>query len=457
MYGILSLRLYFNNNEESFSNKDIQTIHDQILPKIVNCMLNEELPINVRYECSWILLNFTHASSAPLLLEVRVLKGIESILVSADTDKCFIEHVFWIIANIVSEAPDSNFIVLNSIKIFEIIGVYLRGETRKDSQFVRILIWTVNNLLIFVPREERQKYSDILIGVLDTFQYCLTDKDITLNALKIIQRFAIVNDLAELLISLNVIDIMLASYECFQEHENVVLMLNILAELASGPNELSSKVLTDKVLEFAFTNLQKINSFISKCKIGAYVQDPISNILVETVNFTVIAKELFFLLSNIVCCGQEYNLLVVNEESIPVIINIFQGIEDQKVRFEILFTIYNSFSTGNNYTKSIIVKHNMHYLFADILPQTNVPMMKKNILLLVLQAFKEFLDFGEIISNKNNPIKINMENISIPEIIEALQMHKDEEIYELANAIIRKFWDSEEKLYTGPEDFSHFK
>jgi hypothetical protein len=168
-----------------------------------------------------------------------------------------------------------------------------------------------------------------------------------------------------------------------------------------------------------------------------------------------LAKSIGICLSNI-CASTEQNVekIICNKQISKLIFEIYDKFED-KVKYEFLFMFHNAFVRGSNYARAEIMRMDVIKIFSECLVKVNGSMSKSNtILVLILNSFKVFLDWGEKTNSKMNVVKCEIENCDqILDIIDQLQFNSNPEIYELANFIYINYWGENELMYQDASEF----
>ncbi len=160
----------------------------------------------------------------------------------------------------------------------------------------------------------------------------------------------------------------------------------------------------------------------------------------------------FFFYSNLIALDDYYLEKIINDNQK---INFFRDLFidnyyiNEKVKFEILYIIYNAFNIGTQRIKSYLLKLDLQFVFYEFfLEKYDCNDNKRNeIVNLCLYAFENFLYYGSIVTPKINFIKCEMEKENIPEIINILLDDHNIDIYETAERIMNSYWKNEEVFY----------
>lgn len=335
----------------------------------------------------------------------------------------------WILSNLISVSEDKCSTVLSFVNLKDLISFYL--NQKPNESFVTVLVSTLNNIIHFEPIVP---YINSITRVFEIYKDIIKE-DNALDFLKIVKKLSLTDGMIDLLIDYNIPDLLVKSYEIMTSFHNKYMIFNIFSELLGSSNEQINKILSTNVLDKIFETLCEIHDFYTN-------QDYQKQEAEVLKHYKTMTKVVFLALSNIACSEQHNIDKIMSTNVTKIMIDVYKSCNNKKIQFEILYMINNAFCFGNNHIKLHILESDLHLLFLEFLQHENVFFMEPDQLFLLLEAYTNFLAFGDKMSNKINSVLTDFESFEVNDILEKLQQHHNEKINGMATALINKYWDS---------------
>ena len=152
----------------------------------------------------------------------------------------------------------------------------------------------------------------------------------------------------------------------------------------------------------------------------------------------MIQKEVTWMISNIVADSEESMIKVLDNGFFPLLVQLLEKC-DKSIRIEVIFALSNfSLLKNKNYLEKLLM-NGLLKVICDCIKGEEI----KEIII-CLEALSHLLSFGEKYRvDDRNLIMEEIEKMGMYDILEKLQYHRNDIIYERAYAIIQNFFKYE--------------
>ena len=415
--GIVSIRKLLCENEPP-----IEIIYDNNIIYGIIKLLNEKYSVEFKYQALWCLINITYWNKKGSGI-IRKTGGIDKIisLLNNNIDEIK-EMALWCLENMLPDSLKIQNYLVNK-KVINILMTLLSTNNNKKiiSHCVSII-----KVLIKPYYKKKKDTADInkLINIISKLimeiKYFPED-----NIIKYIYQDSC----------------FLLSYisEHFKDHKETFLengIIQYIIELIKNP------IIEND--EYIFLTLLKIIGNVINGNVNQTQQILNYDILpilkkYITNNNKIIQKEICWIISNIVADTEESMIKVIDNGFFPLLLQIFEN-NDAETRKDVIFALCNfSLLKNKNYLEKLIV-NGLLKVICDLIKSEDLFEIK-----ISLEALITLLAFGQKYSvGKRNLIREEIEKMGLGDVLEKLQFHRCETIYEKALFILEKFFPTEQ-------------
>ena len=386
----------------------IQEIIDmKIVPELINLLDN--CPNEFKYEAIWCLTNI--ASGNPNQANTILINGgIPKIynLLDSDIEDIKIQTI-WLIANLIGDSSKirDTFIVQ---KIFDKILTIL-ASTNYD-KYIEVCTWAISNFFRVKPIPNYEmSYKAFKIIARAIMIYETTNVEFIIDACFILS--ILTKNYKEFIKEILDIDLLPYIIKFLEINNNAIIIscLRIVGNIASEDNAIQ----TQKLFDLNILNKLKFTLFNES--IG-------------------IRKESVFIISNL-AAGTQNQIEFLIEQNFFEILKKIVKIDVPKVKKEAIYAIANlSLVENEKHMKKLIDEGILIFIYECMKDED-----PKNIAI-SLEVLGNILAFAKKIGELNNLLN-EIEKIGMVDILENLQVHKDQIIYEKTIQILDTYFETE--------------
>jgi hypothetical protein len=443
-FAILKLREFSMKNIDDYQ---INSILQKLSKYLINLISDPFVDKKIFFETSWALINFLYDFPALFLAEFKnglLYKSFNIILNDLNTELPIINHIFWLLGNLINENTMFGFISGHVDLLKHFYNWTLNLEII-DLKYNGIIIWAFSIFSTEYLRNENNfdNLKGIVINCLSIFKKVLLIN----NEQAYMECFPLFRVLAKninshrIIIENGITPLLIVTMESTQDVNIINECLILLSQFLAGENETAEFMLNYPIINKLLETLKGCVNQIQNNNHEPIVCELIKNACV--------------CFSNIFASGEKYIEILLNNEEFQKRINyIYMNTNNYTIAYEVLYMLQNMFVGGNLYHKSEFIKHNYHHIFFYYfqLKDNNMP---DKVIIILLQSLYEFLKYGEKISNKINIIQREIENTEIHDIIDKLTLHSNEDVYSLALKIIQNYWEQDEFRYEDKSNLNY--
>jgi hypothetical protein len=439
-YAICNLRSLSEGEINFFEKCPINYTLENILPNVLNILLcyPDE---SMKYEASWIIINLINDDDRNIIskhfMNRNIMNSLDALLSNYDYDNTLIEHIIWLIGNLLTDEYVSAFIGDNNFFISN-FEYWTSDLSRINKIYSSCIYWTLTNYVKNFNSKNIALLNGLMINTLNALKLVIDCKNeiILVDILIILNEFCSYAIFYEQLLSNNIVSTIMVCISQVNKYNELIYCIEILSLLLSSNNEcqiegIMNYPVLNKFIEIISKSVKKLDDG----KIKSEIRDLI--------------RKTCLAISNLVASDEKYNLDVLGREDLlNHLIYILDNTSNQGVTYEILYLFSNIFNSGNPAIKSEIIRRNYHLLFYKVLKREELNIKIK---VHILEMIYEFLKYSEKCSNKINFIKHEMETEGVFDIIETMIYDNRSQVYEVAYKIWNNYY-VEETYYDNTDD-----
>ena len=389
-------------------NPPIQEIIDlKLVPQLINLLDNS--PNEFKYEVIWSLTNI--ASGSPDQANtILIYGGIPKIINLLDSN---IEEIktqtIWLVANLIGDSVKIRDTLIEQ-KIYDKILAIL--DSTNDENYINICTWAISNFYRVKP---------------------IPSYEIVSRTFKIIARVIMIYETTntDFIIDSSFILSMMTKYykEFLKEIIDIDLLPNIIKFL-----DIEHPVIITTCLRIVGNIASEDNANLTQKLIDLNILDKLKYTLYNT--SLKIRLESAFILSNIAAGTQKQIEALIDKNYFQILYKVFKN-DLPKVKKEAIYGICNLSSVENEkYMKRLIDEGILLFVLESIKSED------AKFIALSLEILGNILAFA----NKKGELKkliIEIEKLGLMDILEKLQMHDDQIIYEKTIQILDTYFEIE--------------
>ena len=394
----------------SLDNSPIEElININIIPELILILNNS--PFEFQYQVLCCLTNVTSDTKAHSRYILDQL-GIQIIikLLNSNIEEIKLQ-IIWLIGNLANNCVRIRNDLIKE-KIFNKLMLFLSMNSKV--QIIRKVTWTIRQFFTIKPKPS-----------LNTAKKCL-------KALaKVINIFPNDNDF---LIDASFILSLLVEY--YKEITKDLLELDLL------PIIINKMDTNNNYIQFNFLRIVGNVACGNANQTQKLVDLGILNHLKKTIFSTIkkIRKESVFIISNIAAGTQKQIETLIKEDFLPLLIQQVQN-DEFEIKKECIWAICNLTSVENFIFIKKILQQNILPIICEFLKLDDAKFLAVS-----LEALQNLLFFGKKFNNNNpsiaNPIVEEMDKMGMFDILEKLQLHPVEIVYEKTLKILETFFET---------------
>jgi len=394
-------------------NPPIQQVLDTGVHKNLVDFLRGDFDTKLQFEACWALTNIASGTTyhTRAIVEVGALEAFVGLLRCRDPEVR--EQAVWAIGNVAGDSTGYRDLVLKSDALQSIMAMC---NPKSAAQTLRNCAWTLSNLC----RGKPQPHCQAVMPMIPTLKNLISHND------------------AEVL-------------------TDTCWALSYVSDDNSADNQKITAVLRSGAVPYLINFLQHPNNSITTPAlrtIGNIVtgDDRQTQVVIECNALPAlrtllshqkksIRKETCWTISNITAGNQTQIQAVIDAELIPQLVNVLEKAEFD-LKKEAAWAIANAISGGSSQQLEFLVSHGIIEPFAKLFS-----CHESKIVMLVMDAMERILEFGQKhnqMTGGENRCAEMLEECGGLDLIEDLQRHENEEIYDKAVNILKNYFESEE-------------
>lgn len=390
------------------SQPPIQEIIDlKIVPELIKLLDNS--PNEFIYEAIWSLTNIA-AGNPDQANTILIYGGIPKILNLLDSN---IEEIksqtIWLVANLMDESSKIRNTLIEQ-KVFDKILTIL-ASTNKEN-YINLSTWAISNFFRIKPAPSYE---------------------ISYKAFKIIARVIMIYETTNVEFITDACFILSVMTKNYKEFTKEIIDINLL------PNIIKFLDIDNKGV--IMTSLRIIGNIASEDNPNLTQKLIDSNIL-DKLKYTLfnqnlgIRKESAFIISNLAAGTQKQIQYLIQQNFLQILYKVFKN-DLPKVQKEVIYGIGNLSSVEDEqYMKKLIDDGILIFVYESM--KIDDPQF----IALSLEILGNILSFSKKNGNLKN-ILIEIEKIGMTDLLENLQVHKDQIIYEKTIQILDTYFETE--------------
>ena len=389
-------------------NPPIQEIIDlKIVPELINFLDNS--PNEFKYEAIWSLTNIA-SGTQDQANTILIYGGIPKILILLDSN---IEEIktqtIWLVANLIG---DSNKIrdTLIEQKIYDKILAIL--DSTNDENYINVCTWAISNFYRVKPAPNYEiVYKTFKIIARVVMIYETTNKNFIIDSTLFFS--IITKQYKEFLKEILDIDLLphIIKYLDIDNYLIIIQCLRIVGNFASEDNAN----LTQKLIDLNILDKLKYTLYNTSLKIRF---------------------ESAFILSNIAAGTQKQIEALIDKNYFQILYKVFKN-DLPKVKKEAIYGICNLSSVENEQYMKRLIDEGILLFIAESIKSEDAKFIA-----LSLEILGNILAFAKKKGELKNVIN-EIEKFGLMDILEKLQMHEDQIIYEKTINILDAYFETE--------------
>jgi hypothetical protein len=460
-YGLVKLRDLSMLWGEDMDN-DQSGIDTKLVEYLIQILITTD-DVRIQYELTHIFINLTYYSDkfTNFLIEDEFLQTMYRLLNSKEPG--IIDNSLWILANLFDNDEQCNLILTclpeltnriniicqeysNILEHFEILKnvtwlIYriIIHDPDKAGRFLpslncllNFLDHEVSNLLLLKEMKDNSNQNNQVLS--DTGQCPLSnnkeENSIFNNILLIFNRFLINLDDKELYLTMlnstlikNLVTLIKDFSALPIDDQDLLMIFRVLGGILLGLDSDETEIL------LSYGIIEKFEEYFEYC-------------LTKSIFNKKLIKELTWAISNITGGALVQVDRVILRSKLPILLfKIYEKFRNPLFVNELMHVFYNAFDLGSKESKIAIINEQILNLITENLHlDGNVKITKLSLefMRMILEQTKTF-DL-----NMHKHLKRRFEGLNIPDILEKLQFHNDEDIARIAEVILMDSWNLEE-------------
>ena len=403
--GLVSLRKML-----SFpTNPPIQEIIDfNLVSDFINLLTNSYPEF--QYEALWCLTNIASGTSDQANT-IIVKGGLNQIISLVDSPIEELQNqAVWTIGNLAGDSSKSREQIIQQKGFEKIINVF--SSTQRNS-LIRNCTWAISNFLKIKPIMKYENCESCIIHIIRGINLLSEDIDFLIDACWVLS-FMTENYKKSISVILdsNILPLLFKFLNLDTSHI-VLSVLRIIGNIASG-NANQTQLLID-------------NGVLNYLKQTIYNQKK------------SIRKESAWILSNIAAGTQKQIEILINENFLPLLNDVIKK-DDSEIQKEAIWAVCNLTSIEKPILMQILIEQHIIELICDCLK-----MKDAKYLAVSLEAFGNLLNFGKkyLMVDGVNKIVTRVEELGMFDVLESLQYHPVEVVYEKTIKLLETYFETE--------------
>ena len=391
------------------TNPPIQEIIDYNLVSDFINLLNNSYP-EFQYEALWCLTNIASGTSDQANT-IIVKGGLNQIIPLVDSSIEELQNqAVWTIGNLAGDSIKSRDQIIQNKGFDKIINVF---STTQRHSLIKNCTWAISNFLKVKPIMQYDICESCIIHVIRGINLLPEDKDFLVDACWILS-FMTENYKPSIkqILDTDILPL-LFTFLNFDVSYIVLSVLRIIGNIASG-NANQTQLLIDK----GVLNYLKLTIYNPKKSIR---------------------KESAWILSNIAAGTQRQIEILINENFLPLLTEVIKK-DDPEIQKEAIWAVCNLTSIEKPILMKILIEQNIIELICQCLK-----MKDAKYLAVSLEAFGNLLAYGKkyLMIDGVNRIVTKVEELGMFDVLESLQYHPVEVVYEKTIKLLENYFDTE--------------
>jgi importin subunit alpha-1 len=403
------------------NNPPIQEIVDcNVIPRLIQFLTQTQNP-TLQFEAAWAITNIASGTTGhtkalvdagviPVLLQLIRLPENPSDKSGMET----VEQVIWALGNIAGDNYNYRDQILHLGAVDRVVSL-LKSNRPLPQTMLRNIAWTLSNLC---RGEKSYPPFEVMSGVIPAFAYLLqsTDIEVLIDACWGLSYVAEDNgptaQKIPTILQHNIVGPLLGLLN-HKDHRIRVPALRTVGNVATGDDAQTGLLLKSGLL----------------ARLLPLINDPKKSI----------RKETFWTISNVTAGNTEQIQMVFDHNLIPPLLYCFKSV-DSDLKKEIAWALGNACTGGSTAQRRFLVKQGIIPPMCDLFSSPD-----SKTVLVALEAIEALLSVGKTDGNARrgtNEYAEFVEECGGLDLLENLQRHENEDIYNKAVAMLKQYFES---------------
>lgn len=403
-YGLVGIRKLLSLNKPP-----IQELIDLGITSELITLLNDNTPAEFQYEALWCLTNIASGTSDQANSIVikggipKILKLMDSSIEELKLQAC------WIIGNLASDCQKIRDTLLKEKAFDKLITIL---ASTNNIPLIKSTTWGISNFFRVKPAPPYDIVKKCIKMISRAMVIIVNDNEFLTDACFILSYMTEhYKDTINELLDIEIIPLIIKSLDIDAQFIQLS-SLRVVGNIASGNANQ-----TQKLIDWGVLNYLKKTLFNPKKSIR---------------------KESAWILSNIAAGTQKQIETLISQNFLPLLDQVIQK-DEPEIKRECIWAVCNLTSVENIEYMKIILKEGILRIICDCLKMEDA-----KYLAVCLEAFGNLLSFGKK-SNPNgpNPIVNEVEKMGMFDVLEKLQYHPVEIVYEKTLKLLEMYFDTQ--------------